>query len=113
MVALLETVLLEVAGEHLWRVSDRNITSGPKRFMAFIEEKNEQFEVAQATDDFEWTTLPTLWDALAHVLQTRRGRPLGGGIDETAPRPVSHAPETVEPTRRRGAGSTPPAATVR
>lgn len=66
---LAEAVLLEPAGENLWRVCDRRIASGQGRFIAFIEEKDHQFEVMQIADDFVWTAFATMEVALTHVLQ--------------------------------------------
>lgn len=68
-ITLLERVLLEVADERSWRVCDRNVESGPGRFIAFIEEKNQRFEVMRITDTFEWSTFPTMWDALVDMLK--------------------------------------------
>ncbi len=61
---------LERAGVGSWRVCNSRVARGEGRFLAFIDEKNDEFEVMELTDDFVWTTFPTMSDAFAHVART-------------------------------------------
>ena len=61
---------LERAGARSWRVCNSRVARGQGRFLAFIDEKNDEFEVMELADDFVWTTFPTMSDAFAHVART-------------------------------------------
>ena len=67
---MVDTMLLEVGGQHLWRVCNRHINSGPRRLMALIEERNQQFDVMCVDDDHQWNVFPSMLAALTHVLRT-------------------------------------------
>jgi hypothetical protein len=67
--ALLDGLELEVAADRLWRICNRRVASGPGRFLAFVDEKQQQFEVTRVSDYFGRTPFPTLWDALVYVLE--------------------------------------------
>ena len=53
-----------------WRVCDSRVARGEGRFLAFIDEKDDEFEVMEFTDEFVWTTFPSMDDAFAHVART-------------------------------------------
>ena len=61
---------LERAGAKSWRVCNSRVARGQGRFLAFIDEKNDEYEVMELADDFVWTTFPTMSDAFAHVART-------------------------------------------
>ena len=65
-----DDLVIERAGAGSWRVCDRRVACGEGRFVAFIDEKDDAFEVMEISDDFLWTTFPTMVDALAHVADT-------------------------------------------
>jgi hypothetical protein len=68
--SLRESLSLESAGLHSWRVCDCRVSGGQGRFLAFIEEKNGLFEVMQLGDVFVWTSFATIDDALTHIVET-------------------------------------------
>ena len=67
---LIDALQLEPAGVGSWRVCDSRVARGEGRFLAFIDEKDDEFEVMEFTDEFVWTTFPTMDDAFAHVART-------------------------------------------
>ncbi|MBC7595358.1 MAG: hypothetical protein H7288_15705 [Kineosporiaceae bacterium] len=67
---LTDALRLEPAGVGSWRVCDSRVARGEGRFLAFIDEKDDEFEVMEFTDEFVWTTFPTMNDAFAHVART-------------------------------------------
>ena len=71
---------LERAGVGSWRVCNCRVARGEGRFLAFIDEKNDEFEVMEITDDFVWTTFPTMSDAFAHVAR------MNGGLQAAEPK---------------------------
>lgn len=68
--ALDEALLLESAGSSCWRVCDSRIPCGEGRFLAFVEHKDDVFEVMQIADDFLWSAFPTMHAALTHIADT-------------------------------------------
>ena len=71
---------LERAGVGSWRVCNCRVARGEGRFLAFIDEKDDEFEVMEITDDFVWTTFPTMSDAFAHVAR------MNGGLQAAEPK---------------------------
>lgn len=67
---LRDALALEDAGVRSWRVCDCRVSRGPGRFLAFIEEKDDQFEVMQFGEGFVWTSFITIDEALAHIVRT-------------------------------------------
>ena len=67
---LIDALQLEPAGVGSWRVCDSRVARGEDRFLAFIDEKDDEFEVMEFTDEFVWTTCATMDDTFAHVAQT-------------------------------------------
>ncbi len=65
-----EALALEPAGPGSWRVCDSRIPSGHDRFLGFVEERNDTFEVMQKFDEFIWSTFPTMRAALDHIVAT-------------------------------------------
>lgn len=65
-----EALYLEPAGPLAWRVCDSRIARGHRRFLAFVEQKVDTFEVMQIADDFLWTSFPTMRAALDHVVDS-------------------------------------------
>lgn len=65
-----EALYLEPAGPSSWRVCDGRIARGQGRFLAFVEQKVDTFEVMQIADDFLWTSFPTMRAALDHVVDS-------------------------------------------
>ena len=61
---------LERAGARSWRVCNSRVARGQGRFLAFIDEKDDEFEVMELADDFVWTTFHSMSDAFAHVART-------------------------------------------
>jgi hypothetical protein len=82
--ALRDTLLLEEGGQYLWRMCNRHIDSGPRRLMALIEERNQQFDVTCVDDDHQWTVFPTMLDALTHVLRTHANQSRAGTNEKLA-----------------------------
>ena len=72
---LIDALQLEPAGVGSWRVCDSRIARGEGRFLAFIDEKDDEFEVMEFTDEFVWTTFATMNDAFAHVARTTGASP--------------------------------------
>ena len=72
---LIDALQLESAGVGSWRVCDGRVACGEGRFLAFIDEKDDEFEVMEFTDEFVWTTFATMDDAFAHVAQTTGASP--------------------------------------
>jgi len=65
-----DALVLEQAEPSSWRVCDGRISSGDGRYLAFIERRNDVFELMQVADDFVWTGFPTMKAALAYVVET-------------------------------------------
>lgn len=56
---------------HGWRVSDTRLPPrDPLRLLAFIELRDDVFEVMQLGRGFEWHVFPSLEEALEFVLRT-------------------------------------------
>ena len=72
---LSDALHLEPAGVGSWRVCDSRVAHGEGRFLAFIDEKDDEFEVMEFTDEFVWTTFATMNDAFAHVARTTGASP--------------------------------------
>ena len=72
---LIDALQLEPAGVGSWRVCDSRVARGEGRFLAFIDEKDDEFEVMEFTDEFVWTTFATMNDAFAHVARTTGASP--------------------------------------
>ena len=72
---LSDVLQLEPAGVGSWRVCDDRVACGEGRFLAFIDQKNDEFEVMEFTDEFVWTTFATMDDAFAHVARTTSATP--------------------------------------
>lgn len=51
-------------------VCKSRVTHGQHRFLAFIDEKNDKFEVMEVIDDFVRVTLPAMFIAFAHFVRT-------------------------------------------
>jgi hypothetical protein len=68
--ALRDALVLEPVGDHAWRICDGRVRVGEGRFVAFVEEKLDGYEVMQLAGDFVWTSFPTLETALSHVVDT-------------------------------------------
>ena len=62
-----DELCLERAGVGSWRVCNSRVARGEGRFVAFIDEKDDAFEVMELADDFVWTGFPTMSEAFAHV----------------------------------------------
>lgn len=76
-----EALVLDPAASGSWRVCDGRIPAGNGRFLAFVEERDGQFEVMQISEDFVWSTFPSMRAALDHIVATSPtvlvGRPNG------------------------------------
>jgi hypothetical protein len=65
-----EALRLQYVAPGCWRVYDGPALSGHDPILAFIQQRDETFEVMQVAGDFVWTIFPTMRDALTHIVAT-------------------------------------------
>jgi len=70
-----EALLLEQVGSGSWRVCDSRIATGHERFLGFVDQKDDGFEVMQLADCFVWSVFPTMRAALRHIVATNPAVP--------------------------------------
>lgn len=65
-----EFVLVQALSGWQWRVCDgRRAEDDPCRLLGFIEERNDRFEVMHPEAGLHWVSLPTLAQAVDHIIQ--------------------------------------------
>ena len=79
-----EALVLEAAAPGSWRVCDGRVAAGNGRFLGFVEERDGAFEVMQVANDFIWSTVPSMRDALDHIVATSPSMLLGRANGELA-----------------------------
>lgn len=67
----LQDLAITAVTGHGWRVSDGRLPQGdPLRLLAFVEQRDDRFEVMQLGSGFQWHEFDSMGAAVAFVLRT-------------------------------------------